>query len=159
LHGRMAVAAIDAIFAHVMLMAEGNRLLDGIVLRRIGARVDAVDDKCGDSGSERSHQGESKQQREASREDLRHGVAPSVDARAIFGPSQSSIARRDSRGMRRATVAARDDERRPRVIGPRYKTYKADKSYRYFMGTAGADARGPRSAAAADPGRLRRAGR
>jgi hypothetical protein len=67
---RVAVAAIDAVVADVVLMAERDRLLDRVVLRRVAARVDAVHDGRRNDARKHEHGCDAQNERKARREDL-----------------------------------------------------------------------------------------
>jgi hypothetical protein len=69
----MAIAAIDAVVARMVLMAERDRLLDRGVARRVGACVHAVNDAGGHDDADENESSHAQQQREARREHLRHG--------------------------------------------------------------------------------------
>ena len=97
LDGRVAVAAVDAVVADVMLVAERHGLLDRIVLRSVVARVHAVDDgeRC-DAGCA-GEQADADQQNEPPGEYLRHECALGVSLLASnFGAAGHAAASREA---------------------------------------------------------------
>ena len=71
----MAVAAVDAVIADVMLMAEGHGLLDRGKRGRIRAGIDAVDDRRRNERGEDAEPEQLEAENRRRREDLCHAVA------------------------------------------------------------------------------------